>query len=73
MKNLREAVQQDDIEKIKSLSTELQQTLYTIGSNIYQGAGAEGGATPPGGDGEANAGTAPSGDDVIDAEFSEDK
>jgi molecular chaperone DnaK len=73
VKNLREAVQQDDIEKIKSLSTELQQTLYTIGSNIYQGAGAEGGATPPGGDGEANAGTAPSGDDVIDAEFSEDK
>lgn len=73
VKNLRDAVQKDDFDKIKSLSTELQQTLYTIGSSIYQGAGAAGGATPPGGDGATDAGTAPSGDDVIDAEFSEDK
>jgi len=68
VKNLRDAVTQEDFDKIKSLTTELQQVLYTIGSSLYQGAapGAEGG--PEGG------ASAPSGgDDVIDAEFSEDK
>jgi molecular chaperone DnaK len=57
---------------MKSLTTELQQTLYTIGSSIYQGAE---GATPPGGGDDMGGGTPPSdgGDDVIDAEFSEDK
>jgi molecular chaperone DnaK len=71
VKDLREAVQQEDVERMKSVTTELQQTLYTIGSSIYQGAG---GATPPGA--EDMGGDAPpsdGGDDVIDAEFSEDK
>jgi molecular chaperone DnaK len=74
VKDLREAVQQEDLERMKSLSTELQQVLYTIGSSIYQGAE---GATPPppGGGDDMGGGTPPSdgGDDVIDAEFSEDK
>ncbi|MBF2002656.1 MAG: molecular chaperone DnaK [Synechococcales cyanobacterium C42_A2020_086] len=72
VKNLREAVTQENFDQIKSLSSELQQALYTIGSNLYQGA--DGGTTPPtdGGDGA----TPPSSggdDDVIDAEFSETK
>jgi molecular chaperone DnaK len=71
VKDLRDAVTQEDFDKIKSLSSELQQTLYTIGSNLYQGAG---GATPP--EDDTNGGSAgPTGgeDDVIDAEFSETK
>ncbi|GAB4364422.1 MAG: molecular chaperone DnaK [Elainellaceae cyanobacterium] len=72
VKDLREAVQQDNLEQMKSLSTELQQTLYTIGSNIYQGAGA-GTPPPPGAGPDAEPTTSAGGDDVIDAEFSEDK
>lgn len=82
IKDLKEAVAQEDDEKISTLMPELQQVLYTIGSNIYQEAGgdpsaagfdpnaAAGGPTPD------DAGSAPSsdgGDDVIDAEFSETK
>jgi len=67
VKDLREAIVQDDSEKIKTLTTELQQALYTISSNLYQAAGE--GATP--GDTGSNAPTGGE-DDVIDAEFSED-
>lgn len=72
IKDLRDAVTQEDFDKIKSLSSELQQTLYTIGTNLYQSAGGD--ATPP----EDGAGDGPTdstggGDDVIDAEFSETK
>jgi len=67
VKDLREAIVQDDSEKIKTLTTELQQALYTISSNLYQAAGE--GATP----GDTGSGAATGGeDDVIDAEFSED-
>ncbi len=68
VKNLRDAVTVEDFDKIKSLTTELQQVLYTIGSSLYQGAPGEGMGNPEGG-------TPPTGgeDDVIDAEFSEDK
>ncbi|MDJ0580828.1 molecular chaperone DnaK [Crocosphaera sp.] len=72
IKDLKEAIAQDDDDKIKSLTEELQQVLYSIGSSVYQQAGgAPEGApgadtgTPPGG------GTSGGGDDVIDAEFSE--
>ena len=77
IKDLKEAVAQEDDEKIKTVMPELQQTLYTIGSNIYQqsGAGAPGAEAP--GAGAPGAGDADSGngggDDVIDAEFSETK
>jgi molecular chaperone DnaK len=69
IKSLRDAVTQEDFDKIKSLTTELQQSLYTIGSSIYQGAG-----TPEGGAGAPEDGsTSTNPDEVIDAEFSEDK
>ena len=56
---------------------ELQQVLYTIGSNIYQQAGGAEGA-PEGAPEDAGAPQGASeatseGDDVIDAEFSETK
>jgi molecular chaperone DnaK len=75
IKDLRDAINQEDFDRIKSLTTELQQSLYTIGSNIYQQAGGstEAGAPPP--DGESPpSGTGGSGDDdVIDADFTETK
>jgi len=78
IKDLKEAVASEDDEKIKTLLPELQQTLYTIGSNVYQqdeGTPDEGTPGEPGE--EPAAGEAPEGssggDDVIDAEFSETK
>ncbi len=79
VKDLKEAVASDDDEKIKTLLPELQQTLYTIGSNIYQQADGTEAATGAPGDEEiptdedTKASSGDSGDDVIDAEFSETK
>ncbi len=76
VKDLRDAIAQDDSDRIKTLTTELQQTLYTIGSNIYQQA--EGGAAP-GAETSDEAGTGSSSssgsseEDVIDADFTESK
>jgi molecular chaperone DnaK len=72
VKDLREAVAQDNGDRLKSLTTELQQALYQIGTSIYQqggGAGTEDSSST------GNPGNPPStgGDDVIDAEFSETK
>ncbi|MBW4513974.1 MAG: molecular chaperone DnaK [Timaviella obliquedivisa GSE-PSE-MK23-08B] len=67
VKDLREAIVQDDFEKIKAMTTELQQALYAISSNLYQSTSE--GAAP--GDGSSGASTSGE-DDVIDAEFSED-
>ena len=79
IKDLKEAVAAEDDEKIQTVMPELQQVLYTIGSNMYQQAGAEAGAAgadAPEGDAGVGAGagagaSSGSGDDVIDAEFSE--
>ena len=71
VKSLRDAVTQEDFDKIKSQTTELQQILYTIGSSIYQDAA---GATSGAGTGEPeDTTTSANPDEVIDAEFSEDK
>jgi molecular chaperone DnaK len=74
--DLKDAVAKDDDAKIQTVMPELQQTLYTIGSNIYQQAGAGAGFDPnaaPGGDEPSNSSGGDGGDDVIDAEFSETK
>jgi molecular chaperone DnaK len=78
IKDLKEASQGEDYEKIKTLTSELQQTFYSISSNLYQQQGGGDGATPPGGGapGADGADVPPStggDDDVIDAEFSETK
>ncbi|MBD1999394.1 molecular chaperone DnaK [Leptolyngbya sp. FACHB-541] len=78
IKDLREASAGEDYEKIKTLTSELQQTFYSISSNLYQQQGGDG-STPPGGGSAPGADGAdvppPTGgdDDVIDAEFSETK
>jgi molecular chaperone DnaK len=72
VKELREAIAQDDDDKIKTLTTDLQQELFKVGSNIYQQAG--GGVPPEDGGPSAGGSTPPGGgDDVIDADFTESK
>ena len=69
---LKAAIEKDDFDAMKSLLEELQQELYTVGASVYQQAGAaaaESGAVA----GAAGAGDSSSGDDVIDAEFTESK
>jgi molecular chaperone DnaK len=75
IKDLRDAIAKEDYDKIKSLSGELQQALYSISSSLYQQAGGDDGSTPPGGGAPGTGGgtTSSSEDDVIDAEFSESK
>ncbi|MBE8993687.1 molecular chaperone DnaK [Microcystis aeruginosa] len=71
IKDLKEAIAQDDDGKIKTILPELQQALYAIGSSVYQ-QGAS--SNPPGGnDDNGPSGGAGGGDDVIDAEFSDAK
>jgi len=73
IKDIREAVSSEDDARIQSVTTELQQALYNVSSNLYQQAGGApggpGGPESPGGpdgpDGDA--------DDVIDADFTESK
>jgi len=70
VKEVKEAVAKEDDAQIQKLMPELQQALFAIGSNIYQQSGdaaGAAGAEPPSG------GSAPSGDDVIDADFTESK
>jgi molecular chaperone DnaK len=72
VKDLRDAISQEDDERIKTLMPELQQTLYSIGTNIYQQAGG-GTADGPTEDGSSGSSTSSTGDDVIDADFTESK
>ncbi len=73
VKDLREAISKDDDEQIKKLMPELQQALFAVGSNLYQQAG--GGPTAGGPNPDDGSGSTPSGsgDDVIDADFTESK
>ncbi len=64
IKSLREAITAENFDAIKSLTTELQQTLYGISTNLYQQAGGTAEAA-------SQAKSAGGEDDVIDAEFSE--
>ena len=70
VKDLRDAIQAENFDKIKTLKTDLEQTLYSVATNVYQQAGATAGA----GDGATgSASTSSEGDDVIDADFTESK
>ncbi|MDB9508136.1 molecular chaperone DnaK [Microcystis aeruginosa CS-338/01] len=71
VKDLKEAIAQEDDGKIKTILPELQQALYAIGSSMYQ----QGVPSNPTGGNDDNgpSGGAGGGDDVIDAEFSDAK
>jgi molecular chaperone DnaK len=66
---LKAAVEAEDFDTIKTLTGELQQTLYGISTNLYQQAGDDASGAAPGPD--ATPSGSSGGDDVIDAEFSE--
>ncbi|MGP0129189.1 MAG: molecular chaperone DnaK [cyanobacterium endosymbiont of Rhopalodia musculus] len=75
---LREAIDKEDEETIKTVMPDLQQLLYSIGTSVYQQAGGQTppeGTTPGGqtGSSQGYSGSSEGGDDVIDAEFSETK
>jgi len=72
IQDLKDAIAKEDDDRIKTLTTELQQSLYSIGSSIYQQAGGGDGGPTGGPNGDASSQTS-TGDDVIDAEFSETK
>ena len=71
---LKEAVEKDDFDTMKTELETLQQALYAAGAAVYQqAAGAEAAAgAAPGGNGAGGTGSSSS-DDVIDAEFTESK
>jgi molecular chaperone DnaK len=73
---LKEALQQEDFDTIKSELETLQQALYAAGAAVYQqAAGADASAAgAPGGNGAGAESSGGAGsDDVIDAEFTESK
>jgi chaperone protein DnaK len=72
IKELREAITSEDYDKVKTLTGELQQTLYAISTSLYQQAGGtEAGGTEAAPGADSGTGSSASGDDVIDAEFSD--
>jgi molecular chaperone DnaK len=69
---LKEAIEKDDFDTMKSELETLQQALYAAGAAVYQQAGAaDAAAGAPGGNGSGGSDAAT--DDVIDAEFTESK
>ena len=74
---LKDAVEAEDYDAMKTLLEELQQELYTVGASVYQQEGAAAGGAAPEGDAAGGANGAAGGgnaaDDVIDAEFTETK
>jgi molecular chaperone DnaK len=73
---LKEALEKEDFDTIKSELETLQQALYAAGAAVYQqaaGADAAAGAAPGGNGAGGEAGSGAASDDVIDAEFTESK
>ncbi|MEG4067242.1 molecular chaperone DnaK [Microcoleus sp. Pol11C2] len=73
IKDLRDAIATEDDDRIKTLTTELQQAFYAVSSNLYQQAGGptDGPGGPGGPGGYGDGGPTGGGDDVIDADFTE--
>ncbi|WP_025781910.1 molecular chaperone DnaK [Candidatus Synechococcus spongiarum] len=80
-KELKEALESEDLNRIRSLKDQVQQALYAAGASVYQQAAGQtpGGAAPgqdptaAAGAGSATGGASGGGDDVIDADFTETK
>jgi molecular chaperone DnaK len=73
VKELREAIAKEDDAQIQKLTPELQQALFAVGSNIYQQSGATGATADTAAGDAGSTSSSPSGDDVIDADFTESK
>lgn len=79
-KELKEALEGEDLNRIKALKDQVQQALYAAGASVYQQAAGQGSGAAPGQDptaaagaGAATGGSSNGGDDVIDADFTETK
>ncbi len=74
VKQLKEAIAEDNDDNIKSLTEELQQLLYSIGTSVYQQSESDSNTPDSHDSSDANSeDVSDTGDDVIDAEFSESK
>ncbi|MFQ5942535.1 MAG: molecular chaperone DnaK [Anaerolineales bacterium] len=75
VKELREALEGDDLERIKQLTEEVQQASYALSQQLYAQEGEGEGAQPqPEAEAEGEGGTPPSGEeegDVVEGEFRE--
>jgi molecular chaperone DnaK len=73
IKEGREAVEQQNDDKIKDVSERLEKVAHELASKLYQAAGDGGGTPPPGTNGSAgeSGGDKKKKGDVIDAEFEE--
>jgi molecular chaperone DnaK len=71
VKELREAIGKDDYDAMKLKMEELQQAVYAVSSNLYQQAGTSSSSTSSGDGTSTSSSSSSDGDDVIDAEFSE--
>jgi molecular chaperone DnaK len=65
----RQAAKGDDVDKIKSAFSELEQASHALSKSLYQAAGAKASAAGAGAPGGGAGGAAGEDDDAIDAEF----
>jgi molecular chaperone DnaK len=70
---LRSAMTSDDIEDIRSKTTDLEQELHTISQKLYEQSAAQANAEQAPQETEEPVGAATGGEEVIDAEFKENK
>ncbi|MBW4697421.1 MAG: molecular chaperone DnaK [Aphanocapsa lilacina HA4352-LM1] len=76
IKDLRDALTREDMDKVASLKADLQQAVYDLSSKLYQQSapsGAAAGTDEGGPSGSGGTSGTRGGDDVIDAEFTETK
>ena len=66
VKDLREAIQQENYDRMKSLTSELQQALMQIGSSMYEAGNGSANGSSANGSGTSSDSD---GDEVIDADF----
>ncbi|MCS7031338.1 MAG: molecular chaperone DnaK [Gloeomargarita sp. SKYG116] len=71
VKDLREAINQENYDRIKTLKNDLEQTLYSVSTNLYQQAGSTSGSSSASATSGSTSGSSEG--DVIDADFSEGK
>ena len=63
----------DDIEDIRAKTADLEQELHTISQKLYEQSAAQANAEQPQPETEEPVGAATGGEEVIDAEFNENK
>ncbi len=65
IRELKSAMNGDNVQQIRSLISDLQQVTMAIGQAMYQGDGGSGGSTGP----RPDRPTSPNGEDVVEGEY----